>query len=215
MTRHHWLVPVFRRIARMRAARVLHPKGVVLTGELTAARNDVVPLSPGTQPVTVRLSKALGTGGGLPDILGLAVRIPGQRWDVTLSTCGRGRIGRLLPLPARSWARGLLGTIACYRRGDLTVWLFAAVDVPVTTTSLQAVVEHLPFEVVLSAETSAGRRVEAARIAVSAVAPDVEIAYDPMINLPAGLEMAPRWLRRLREPAYDGSRQGRSAPPPA
>jgi len=37
--------------------------------------------------------------------------------------------------------------------------------------------------------------------------------FDPVLHHPVGAVPAPRWLRQLRELAYDGSRQGRGATP--
>lgn len=55
---------------------------------------------------------------------------------------------------------------------------------------------------------------EAARLTLHTVLPGTEanrVAFDPMTNHPPGLRMSPRWLSRMRERAYQGSRAGRAS----
>ena len=101
----------FAALARLRGARALHPRGIVLEGtlRLTGARCGVPILDDGgTLPVLARLSKGGGLPGRLPDVLGLAVRVPdaagpGRPLDLLLSTAGAQGPARLLPLPALRW----------------------------------------------------------------------------------------------------------------
>ncbi|MGC5013014.1 hypothetical protein ACLQ2R_19805 [Streptosporangium sp. DT93] len=72
-----------RTVARTRRGRALHPAGVTLRGVLAVERETSRPLGvavldrPGRTEVVVRLSKATSLPGVLPDVLGLAVRVPG------------------------------------------------------------------------------------------------------------------------------------------
>jgi hypothetical protein len=110
------------RVARSRHRRFLHPAGRSFTGELEvwglaeptgAALID----RPGRHPVTVRLSKGIGTDDGRPDVLGLAVRVHGRPMvDLLLSTAGRGRASRHLPMPRRGFDT-FYGSILPYRTG--------------------------------------------------------------------------------------------------
>jgi hypothetical protein len=136
------LTTIFRGLAGLRRARAFHPRGLMLAGELTTEEKSPLPLNTGVRPVIARVSKGVGTPGGAPDILGLAVRIPTENglsrsWDLALSSSGSGAV-----LPA----------------------------------------------------TEANR-----------------VAFDPMTNHPPELRMSPRWLSRIRERAYQGSRAGRGA----
>ncbi|MDP9398560.1 MAG: hypothetical protein M3P96_12410, partial [Actinomycetota bacterium] len=93
----------FAALARLRGARALHPRGIVLEGtlRLAGARCGVPILdAAGTLPVLARLSKGGGLPGRLPDVLGLAVRVPdaagpGRPLDLLLSTAGARGPARL------------------------------------------------------------------------------------------------------------------------
>lgn len=109
------------RVARSRHRRSLHPDGRSFTGELDV-RGAGEPTGsglidrPARHPVTVRISRGVGTRAGRPDILGLAVRVHGAGVDLLYSTAGRGRFTRHLPVPRRSFDTWY-GTITAYRTG--------------------------------------------------------------------------------------------------
>jgi hypothetical protein len=110
------------RLARSRHRRSLHPRGRSFTGELRIAGTHR-PLGAAllddaaTHPVTLRVSKAVGMRGELPDVRGLAIRIhlPGRDFDLLLDSTGR-RI-RHFPLPRRTFNTPY-GTITSYRTGQ-------------------------------------------------------------------------------------------------
>ncbi len=191
------LTTVFRLLARARHARAFHPKGVQTTGELRGAEAPF----PEQATVTARLSKGAGTGPDMPDVLGLALRVPTESgdWDLLLSSTGTGRWTRLPPRFVRRWRHAHLGTLAPYRyRGDL-VW-FMAVPGHGEPPSR--------FTIHMSGTDARWRQV--AEVVLSpqgASAPPV--AFDPVLNLPPELELAPRWLAVVRRKAYEGSRRGR------
>jgi hypothetical protein len=108
------------RVARSRHRRFLHPDGRSFEGELTIWGGDTGAAlldRPATHPVTVRISKGIGTTAGRPDIRGVAVRVHGDEpVDLLLSTCGTGRFTRHLPVPRRSFDT-VYGSILAYRTG--------------------------------------------------------------------------------------------------
>ena len=122
------------RVVRSRHRRSLHPAGRSFTGELEvwgtarAEGSDLID-RPGRHPAIVRLSKGLGTRGGLADVRGLVVRVPGDRpFDLLLSTSGEGRFTRRLPAPRRTFD-ALYGSILPYRTGaDRKIYLTARPD---------------------------------------------------------------------------------------
>jgi hypothetical protein len=112
------------RLAKSRTRRSLHPDGRSFTGELEvwgagAPVGARLIDRPGRHPVTVRLSKGLGTRPGRPDVLGLAIRVhgPERPADLLLSTAGRGRLSRHVPMPRHQFSTGY-GSITSYRTGD-------------------------------------------------------------------------------------------------
>ncbi len=67
----------FQWVAAARHRRVFHPGGVLARGsiERVAARDVGLPIESASD-VLVRLSKGIGTPGALPDVIGLAFRLP-------------------------------------------------------------------------------------------------------------------------------------------
>ena len=131
----------------------------------------------------------------------MALRVPAQEgdWDLLLSTTGTGRLTRLVPRFVRHWRHARLGTLAPYRyRGEL-VWFMAVPDAGEPPTR---------FRIHASGTDAAWRRVAdlTLRPGDHAAAP---VAFDPVLNTPPGMELAPRWFAALREQAYEGSRRGR------
>ncbi|MEV6638915.1 hypothetical protein [Amycolatopsis sp. NPDC051371] len=206
------VVAGFRGLAALRRARAFHPVGLVLRGELRPLADDL-PWPSGPVEVVARLSKGAGTPGRLPDALGLAVRIPGAGrgggpWDLTLTTAGSGHVGRMLPRPAASWTGGAYSSLVPYRRADRLVWLAAWATTPRLDASLEAVVAAGGLGFVLRTGRQDGRWCDSAELTLTRIGGDAP-AFDPMLNRPEGLEVAPGWLANLRERAYAGSRAGR------
>lgn len=193
------LSTVFRLLAKARHDRALHPRGVQLTGELSGS----APF-PASATVSVRLSKGAGTGPGKPDVLGIALRVPTESgdWDLLLSSTGTGQRTRLLPKFVRHWRDARLGTLAPYRhRGEL-VWFMAVPDDGE---------QPRRFTIHASGKDANWRQVAEVTLHPELREP-APPAYDPVLNRPAEMELAPRWLAVLREQAYEGSRRGRQEP---
>jgi hypothetical protein len=108
---------VFRALAQLRNARVFHPHGLVLDGELTVLARGPLPWEAGTRnPVLARMSRGIGLPGDVPDVLGLSIRLldaggPSRHWDFALASCGWGP-AQVIPFPARSWDRARSSTLA-------------------------------------------------------------------------------------------------------
>ncbi|MEJ9077875.1 hypothetical protein WKY82_05585 [Gordonia malaquae] len=84
----------------MRDTALLHRSGVVVSGEAVVDA-DHLPIRSG--PVTVRLSKALGLPGLLPDTVGAALRFPSVGWDLVMSGPERRIAGIPVMRPALHW----------------------------------------------------------------------------------------------------------------
>ncbi|MFT7841678.1 hypothetical protein Q5530_36555 [Saccharothrix sp. BKS2] len=193
----------FRALASARGARAVHPRGRWFTGTMTTTFDPALPLPEGRTEVVGRLSKGAGTAAGVPDVLGLAFRLPGP-WDVLLSTS----LARVLPRPARTWSSARYGSITPFRwRGGLA-WL-AAVPDPGQTAS--ASLDDLPGELGFTLEVGGPWRPVGRLVVRPLPVDDEQPPLDPVRNRPPGLELAPALLARLRERAYRGSRRGRPA----
>ncbi|MDO0925296.1 phosphodiesterase [Streptomyces sp. TG1A-8] len=118
----------FRLLARLRGAPALHPTGLTCSADLEVVDDGAGPWgvpwldAPGRHAATVRLSRAAGLPRRLPDGLGLAVRVPdadgpGRTLDLLLTSSGRGRITRRVPLPRADVLRGPYSSLLSYRIG--------------------------------------------------------------------------------------------------
>jgi hypothetical protein len=90
--------------AAMRHRRLFHPIGMLANGtiERIAATGEGLPMVPGE--VVGRVSKGVGLPGALPDMAGVAWRMPPPLppsipWDVLLASAAGGSLGRILLWP--------------------------------------------------------------------------------------------------------------------
>lgn len=174
---------LFSRLARMRHDRALHPRGSVSRATWTVEDPTSAlgaALGTGTWPAVVRLSRGLGVPAPLPDVHGVAVRLDHDGERVDLLFSGTSRAMSTL-LPYRS-ARGLV-LLGVRRDGDRG------------------------FVLRERALPGPGRTV--GRLDIAGPTGDDGSAYDPYLHQHPALRPV-RFLSRLREAAYDGSRRGRS-----
>jgi hypothetical protein len=212
------------RIVRSRHRRFLHPDGRSFTGELEVwgaphpVGSSVID-RPGRYPVTVRISKGIGTRPGRADILGFALRTAGHT-DLLLSTAGTGRLTRHLPVPRRSFD-SRYGSILAYRTGTgRKVYLTADPDPAATPLgrTLDAVVtaaDHDGAGLLLAAVDRGVAALPFGRVAFGTRLPDAadaRLAFDPVRNTrpdlhPTGVLHATRAL------AYRVGQRWRDATP--
>jgi hypothetical protein len=124
---------VIRGASLVRGERVIHAKGEAFTGELTVlpdGRALGVPLTHGakTRPVLVRFSRGAGLPDPLPDVLGVAIRIPdadgaGHPQDLMLATGGGSPLLRRMLVPRRDYRTATYTSLISYDVGgrDLVV----------------------------------------------------------------------------------------------
>jgi hypothetical protein len=189
------------------ATKPLHPRGSVVPGtlhrfgaeeETGAAWLDQV----GEDHVLVRQSRAVGTPAPVPDIFGLAVRVPsdgGRHGDLLFASTGLGPLTRYTLTPARSPYQRPLTTLLPYRTPAGGVLLSA--------------VFHDATTVALAWAIGSGRWHPFARLVLHP-APvgeeDARLSFDPIRNPLPGLDTY-AWVRRLREPAYATARRSRGS----
>lgn len=215
----------FRVAAAMRGGvRVFHPRGLVATGHIELG-SPWWTLKTGTPiDVVARLSGGVGTPSGVPDVLGLALKIPldppDTEWDLLLASSGTSAVTRILPLPARGWSSARYSSLMPYSsNGTDTQWVLA---VPVgphpATTSLDSLRQSLtdaPLRFRLDLVSATGSPVPAGQVTLTRVqelTDDEQPTFDPVLHCPPGLALRPAWLAGVRVGAYRGSRHGRGDP---
>jgi hypothetical protein len=203
-------------IARWRDGKPMHPRGAVFEGVLERHGSPDawgVPWldAQATDPVVVRLSRGAGLPAPLPDLLGLAVRLPGDGApvDLLLTTTGAGRLSRLVPVPRRDTA-AVYSSIMGYRSdaGSLRLAAFPEADeVPSDPEPLARAVSRdgLRFTLAVARGFEPWRRF--ARLALSEPLPalDPDIRFDAVQNPPPGL-VPDGPMARFRAPAYARAR---------
>lgn len=221
---------VARQVARLRRAPALHPAGVTCVGTLEVPGDPEGGWGvdwldrPGVYPVTARWSLAAGLPGVLPDGVGLALRVDdadgrGSTLDLLLTSSGRGRLGRRLPLPRRDALGGPYSTLTAYRVGrrDRLLMAFPVKPpagrsrVPVSVPGLRQALGRGPVTFRLCTVAAGEPRRMFAALTLGPAGPQPPartVSYEPYTHSLPGLHPT-RSLRALRVAAYAGSRGGR------
>jgi hypothetical protein len=198
------LAGLFGAVGRLRPAdKPLHPRGTVRAGRLRrfglAAPCGVAWLDePGADEVTVRLSRAVGLPAWLPDVMGLAIRVPlsaDSHADLLLASTGLGTLSRYVLVPARDPSHATYSTLLPYRTPVGPAFLAAR---PAGDRRFQ-----------LSVAIGGGRWSQFGVLDLgSPMPPAAEPAFDPMTNTFPDLPPY-EWVARLREGAYRAARRSR------
>jgi hypothetical protein len=206
-------------LSRLRGKRFLHPDGVGFQGTLMPLGSEFDATALGTESVAIaRLSRAIGLPEALPDLLGLAFRIPdafgpGLHQDFLMTSCGSTPLGRHLFLPARGFLDRPYTTLLPYRlHGEQIVLEADASGGERPRLSLRdlrrAPAATLEYDVIVRRPGGASRPV--ARLSLDGRLDDEEterLGFDPT-NTGGGLEPA-GIVNRIRGPGYRGSQAGR------
>jgi hypothetical protein len=208
--------------AAMRHRRLFHPIGVLANGtiERIAPTGEGLPVVPGE--VVGRVSKGVGLPGALPDIAGLAWRMPAPLppsipWDVLLASTTGGALGRILLRPVTSWSGTTFSTLMPLGFRGGVWWLRArlATLIEVPGLSLDTIADQIgrsgiDFDIEQAAGT--GDFQPLARLSLREVVPlGRDLAFDPTLHSAPGVNLLPGWLTDFRRAAYRRSRQGRGA----
>lgn len=198
-----------RAMSRVRdSTKPLHPIGEVMIGRLHheggADPTGVEWLdSTGEEEVVVRSSRAIGLPSPLPDIHGLALRVPVDdgHADLLFASTGLGRMTRFVLLPGRRIASRPLSTLLPYRGPEGALNLAAKV------------VSETEFTLWWSRGLGPWQRFARLEL-MPAGDQKPTVSFDPIAHhLP---DLPPYgWVRRLRAPAYRAARDEshRSASP--
>jgi hypothetical protein len=204
-------------LARFRRAKPMHPRGVVFDARLVRHGTDTGIAwldSAGTDDALVRISRGAGLPPPFPDLLGLALRVVGERpVDLLLSSTGTGRWTRRLPVP-RQDAATAYGSIMAYRSDAGPVWLSAvpqAAGLPAERGQLRTRGPGTAVALSVAVGTGPWRRFATVTLGPPADPADPPVHFDAVLNAPPGLS-ADGPLARFREPAYAAARAARGAP---
>lgn len=211
-------------LAWLRRGKPMHPRGAVFHAVLERSGSDPAWGVPwldvdARDQVLVRFSRGAGLPAPLPDLLGLAVRIPdGERpIDLLLSSTGRGSVLRWVPLLRRDAA--VTYTSIMGYRSDAGILRIAALPeddgAPAEPAELAAEVggqagdRRLVFT--LAAARGAERWRPFARLTLTGPtdALDPDVGFDAVRHAPPGLT-ADGPMARFRAPAYARAREQRT-----
>ena len=195
-------------VLRTRRRKALHPQGGVRQGIVVRqgceARTGVPWMDePGRDRVLLRLSRATGLPKFLPDIWGLALRIPhegGGQGDLLLATTGTGALGRFILRPTRRPGRPY-GSLFPFRSqtGPVLLAVFPLSD------------DGTRFELACATLRGAWSRFGVLEVRSDwDDAPDAPLSFDPVLNEVPGLHSY-RWAAQLRRFPYAASRRARGA----
>ena len=109
----------FATLARRRSGRAVHTRGTVLDATLTVEPGSATGRAlghPQRRSAVVRASKSIGLPGRIPDLLGMAVRIPTADgvFDVLFASVGRRGPARLVLRPSGTWWGQPFSTVLPY-----------------------------------------------------------------------------------------------------
>ncbi|HZG92289.1 MAG TPA: bifunctional 3-(3-hydroxy-phenyl)propionate/3-hydroxycinnamic acid hydroxylase [Pseudonocardia sp.] len=241
----HLVESAFAVVARARGAHALHAVGVVLDARLTldpASATAAALGGPATRPAVVRASKSIGTPGGAPDLLGMALRVPvgapaaappagpatGEPpfprpdsgvFDVLMASSGRDGYAHLALVPSARWWRPYSTLLPYVLDGRLVVLGLDIAAAPVQVggdpADVAAAVRRGPVTFTVTEMPLGGSRRAVGELVLESVRADgPPVTFDPILNRLPRLHPV-RLLAALREWAYTGSRRGRRAEPAA
>lgn len=205
---------VFAGLSRLRGKRFFHPDGVACEATIAFLPTSFdLPFS-GDTSALVRLSRGIGVPGSLPDVFGLAVKLPEPEHDFLFATSGASPVARHLLFPASGAFRFPYSTVLPFEL-DQRLVVFGARPHPATGTSGARSISQIAELV-----ASQGARFELSVVAVGSKRWEVfaslmierlyhgDISFNPW-NCRAPLVPAGP-LNRLRLETYEASQASRA-----
>jgi hypothetical protein len=206
--------------AAIRQRRLFHPAGVVAEGVLVRVAPSDQGLPMKSCDVIGRVSKGIGLPGTLPDIAGLAWRIPPPPdlrscgpWDVLLASTFAN--SRLILAPVTSWTGATFSSLMPMRYRGGVWWVRARLvsDIGASGLSLGTISDAIRsggIDFDLEQAQGTGEFLPLARLTLRFVDPSRDdIAFDPVLHSDSEVRLIPRWLSNFRRAAYRRSREGR------
>jgi hypothetical protein len=208
----------------VRHRRIFHPLGILARGRIERVAPPGVGLPIESADILGRVSKAIGVPGGLPDLIGLAWRMPPHAfaatpWDVLTVSAGSGLLTRFALRPTLSWAGTTLTTLMPLRHDDGWWWVKAQLMTELggglRLDAVRSAIDGGGVKFAIAQAHGTGPFEPLAHLTLTAAIPTDEehdVSFDPARNTAPGVELGPQWLTALRERAYLRSRRGRKAP---
>ncbi|WP_104168449.1 hypothetical protein [Arthrobacter sp. SX1312] len=216
---------VFRGIKRVRRHRPIHTRGLRLDGTVVVHEHGLHSGiawidQPGRAPATARVSRSVGTADGLPDIMGLAVRVhhpdngagPSTFSDILLSSTGWSVPGRFVLVPRLRLSRTPFGTMMPYRGDHGPVLLGARTldpaGLPASLRALERALGPSTWRLGLFFATPLGawQHFGTLTLVLAPEAEERDLRFDAILHPLAGAATY-EWARRVREPSYALSRR--------
>lgn len=216
---------VFGGLKHVRRHRPIHSRGLRLDGtvviEAHGLQSGIAWIDqPSTSPTTARVSRSVGTPDGLPDVVGLAVRVhhaappPALSTfsDILLSSTGWAFPTRFLLVPRLTVSRAPLTTMMPYQGEDGPVLLGARTLTPAgLPSSLRRFRRSLgsaPWQLGLYFATPRGswHRFGTLTLRLNPAAEERDLRFDAVLHPLAGAQTY-EWARKVREPSYALSRR--------
>ncbi|RJL24443.1 hypothetical protein [Bailinhaonella thermotolerans] len=212
----------FGEAARERHDRPLHLRGRTYRARLKVTGMTDVPEETGLlgrageHDAVARISKAV-TGEGLPDVLGVALRVPygGATLDLLFATTGWSPVARHVLVPRSSFLGGLYTTLLPYKIGGATraIGLLPSPrwHLPARLDLLDDAVRTAPLTFALVTAPLLGRWEPCGLLRVIEPMAEEVPAFDPETNrLPDIHPTGP--FQTFRSKAYRSSRENRGEP---
>ncbi len=210
------------RVAAARGGRAVHTNGELFLATLHVVDHPMLGVpaldGPGDHDALVRLSRGGSLPKGLPDVLGLAVRLPGAGGaggdlDLLLASAAWPR---WLLFPSGDFASATYSTLLSYQHAGEPLRLLAVAGdrgrkLSANPRLLVKAVAERPVEFVLGVDGA--DRYPLARLSVHTPLPHgagEPEGFDPVMNSHPALRPS-GWLQEVRAAAYSGSRRGRGA----
>ncbi|BBY81564.1 phosphodiesterase [Mycolicibacterium pulveris] len=208
--------------AALRGRRLFHPSGVRAEGLLERVAPDGEGLPMESCDVIGRVSKGVGSPGSLPDVAGLAWRMPPPQdlhgctpWDVLLASTLAG--SRVALAPILGWQGATFSSLMPLQYRGAAWWVRAKLATPLESggLSLQTVRDQIDSDGMvfdIDQAPRSGQFQPLARLTLRHLDPSSDdIAFDPTMHSDPDVTLLPRWLGEFRRAAYRRSREGRDA----
>lgn len=219
-------------VRRLRHPRPVHPRGVVLTGGIewlprrSPSGLEWIDRAQGERAVLARLSRSIGLPAGLPDVIGLALRVSSggemgdDYGDLLLASTGLGVPSRFVLMTHFTPAGARFSSIMPYR-GDRGPVLIAARTLiapalPAAPAQQAAALDEDVWVLQLMHASPTSRWHPFATLTLGrephAGSVDTAVRFDPVLHPLPGTSIS-TWARRVREPGYAEAQQRPSATP--